>query len=202
MSATTDSPGSPALEERTPPDAAVAVTGPRRFFPDLFVIEAAVALGMLVALVVVAALTKTPLEEAASRDAAGYVPRPEWYFLWFFQLLKYFKGSLEPIGTVLVPVLGVALLLAVPFIDRRPARTKAILGRTRPIRLTPRVIALVVVAVLLTLTVVAATSTEGGAGTPAPTIPEWPPQSRAHDGAGGAATQSLVLCRPRGGIDA
>jgi menaquinol-cytochrome c reductase cytochrome b/c subunit len=202
VNATTDSPGPPRPKVRPRRDAAAAATDPRRFFPDLFVIEAAVALGMLVALVVVAALTSTPLEEAASRDAAGYVPRPEWYFLWFFQLLKYFKGSLEPIGTVLVPVLAIGLLLAVPFIDRRPVKTKALLGRTRPIRLTPRLIALVVVALLLTLTVVAASTTEGGAGTPAPTIPEWPPQSRVYDDAGGAAAQSLILCGPRGGIDA
>ncbi len=50
---------------------------------------------MLIALIVVAALTKAPLEETASRDAAGFTPRPEWYFLWLFQLLKYFKGSFE-----------------------------------------------------------------------------------------------------------
>ena len=72
-----------------------------------------------------AALTKAPLRKRPpSRDAAGFVPRPEWYFLWLFQLLKYFKGSLEAVGTVLVPAVLVVLLLAVPFVDRRPARRR------------------------------------------------------------------------------
>ncbi len=35
-----------------------------------------------------------------------YVPRPEWYFLFLFQLLRMFRGSLEPLGTVVLPTLG------------------------------------------------------------------------------------------------
>lgn len=155
----------------------------KRFFPDLFAIEALVALGMLVALIVVAALTTAPLEQTASRDAAGFVPRPEWYFLWFFQFLKYFKGSLEVIGTALVPVVLIALLLAVPFLDRRPPKTRQLLGRTRPVRVLPRVVAAVFIALLLTLTAVAAYDV-GDTTTTAPApVPEWPPQSREDDSA-------------------
>jgi quinol-cytochrome oxidoreductase complex cytochrome b subunit len=155
----------------------------KRFFPDLFAIEALVALGMLVALIVVAALTTAPLEPTASRDAAGFVPRPEWYFLWLFQLLRYFKGSLEVIGTTLIPVILIALLLAVPFLDRRPPKTRKLLGRTRPVRVLPRVVAAVFIALLLTLTVVAAYDTRGTPTTAPAPIPEWPPQSREDESA-------------------
>jgi quinol-cytochrome oxidoreductase complex cytochrome b subunit len=154
----------------------------RPFFPDLFAVEAAVALGMLIALTALAALTKAPLEDTASRNAAGFSPRPEWYFLWLFQLLKYFKGSLEAVGTTLVPALLVALLLAVPFVDRRPPKTTSLFGRTRPLRLLPRIIAVVAVALLLSLTIVAAVSDRGATPTSVPvTIPEWPPESHLQD---------------------
>jgi len=154
---------------------------PRRFFPDLLAIEALVALAMLGVLVALALLTSAPLEEEASREAAGYTPRPEWYFLWFFQLLRYFQGRLEVIGTVFVPLLGIVLLVAVPLLDRRPPKTTRILGRTRPLRMAPRVIVLVVGAALLTLTVAAAMAKDGESiSAPAP-VPEWPPQSRTHD---------------------
>jgi len=154
----------------------------RRFFPGLFAVEALVALAMLIGLIVLAAMTRAPLEATASRDAAGFTPRPEWYFLWFFQILKYFKGSFEAVGTVLIPVVLIGLLVAIPFLDRRPPRTKRLLGRTRPLRVLPRVVAIVAVAVVLALTIVAATSDRGGTQTTAPVpVPEWPPQSRGHD---------------------
>jgi len=40
-----------------------------------------------------------------------YPARPEWYFLFLFQLLKYFEGNKVLIGTVIIPN-GVILLLA------------------------------------------------------------------------------------------
>ena len=81
----------------------------RRFFPDLLATEALVAVAMLGVLVALALLTNAPLEEEASREATGYTPRPEWYFLWFFQLLRYFEGGLEVVGAVFVPLLGIVL---------------------------------------------------------------------------------------------
>ncbi len=44
--------------------------------------------------------------------------RPEWYFLFLFQLLKYFPGELEIVGTLVIPG-GVVLLIALmPFLGR------------------------------------------------------------------------------------
>ena len=61
------------------------------FFPDFALREALTALAFLCVLLVVASVTTPPLEEMADPNASGYVPRPEWYFLWMFQGLKYFK---------------------------------------------------------------------------------------------------------------
>ncbi len=49
--------------------------------------------------------------DAPADPARPYPARPEWYFLFLFQLLKYFEGENEIIGTVIIPQ-GVALLLA------------------------------------------------------------------------------------------
>ena len=49
--------------------------------------------------------------DAPADPGTDYPARPEWYFLFLFQLLKYFEGHQEIIGTVLIPN-GVLLLLA------------------------------------------------------------------------------------------
>jgi len=63
-----------------------------------------------------------PLDNRADPTATNYVPRPEWYFLFLFELLRHFEGSLEPLGTVVIPVLCVMVLFLVPFLDRGPGR--------------------------------------------------------------------------------
>ena len=149
--------------------------GARRFYPDFALLEALVALLLLVALVLLAALTKPPLQAVASPSAAGYVPRPEWYFLWLFELLKYFKGSLEAVGTAGVPTALVALMVALPFLDRRQPKTRRLLPGRRPVRVWPRIVAAAVMALLLTATLLALTSTPAYRPTP-PRLPApvWP----------------------------
>jgi ubiquinol-cytochrome c reductase cytochrome b subunit len=60
--------------------------------------------------------------DAPADPNVKYDPRPEWYFLFLFQLLKYFPGPLEPVATMVIPGLLVGGLLALPFLDRRPDR--------------------------------------------------------------------------------
>lgn len=50
------------------------------------------------------------LDAPADPDTTGYPARPEWYFLFLFQLLKYFPGEQEIIGTAVIPA-GVGVLL-------------------------------------------------------------------------------------------
>lgn len=62
------------------------------------------------------------LEDLADPTDTTYNPRPEWYFLFLFQALKFFPGHLEAVAAVVLPGLGVALLLLLPFLDRGPER--------------------------------------------------------------------------------
>ena len=42
--------------------------------------------------------------------------RPEWYYLFLFQLLKYFPGSSEIIGAIVIPTIVVVLLFLLPLV--------------------------------------------------------------------------------------
>jgi ubiquinol-cytochrome c reductase cytochrome b subunit len=67
-------------------------------------------------------IVRAPLDEVANPADATYVPRPEWYFLSLFQLLKYFPGPAEPVATQVLPGLVVGFLALLPFLDRNPER--------------------------------------------------------------------------------
>jgi ubiquinol-cytochrome c reductase cytochrome b subunit len=57
--------------------------------------------------------------------ASNFVARPEWYFLFLFQLLKYFEGPLAIIATVIIPGAVGVFLFALPFLDRSKSRRPA-----------------------------------------------------------------------------
>ncbi len=93
-----------------------------RFWPDqLFfdVLAMALTAGGLVALTV---QTHGAELYAPADPAANFPARPEWYFLFLFQLLKYFEGPLQIVATVIIPGAATVFLVALPFIDRAPDR--------------------------------------------------------------------------------
>ncbi|MGB5845396.1 MAG: hypothetical protein WBG94_13190, partial [Anaerolineales bacterium] len=92
------------------------------FFPDIIFKDAVVSLLIFIGLVALAYFVGAPLEPRANPADTSYTPRPEWYFLFLFQLLKYFPGSLEVIGVFIIPSAAVILLIALPLIDRSPKR--------------------------------------------------------------------------------
>jgi mono/diheme cytochrome c family protein len=92
------------------------------FWPDQVLKDAVVALCALVVVGALALRFGAPIEPLANPADTAYVPRPEWYFLWLFQALKYFPGNLEFVGAVLLPGLAVVLLAVFPYLDRNPER--------------------------------------------------------------------------------
>lgn len=92
------------------------------FFPDILFKDAVVSLVIFLVLVALAYFVGAPLEPRADPADTSYTPRPEWYFLFLFQLLKYFPGSLEVIGVFIIPSIAILLLILLPLIDRSPKR--------------------------------------------------------------------------------
>ncbi|MXY99558.1 cytochrome bc complex cytochrome b subunit [Candidatus Poribacteria bacterium] len=139
--------GSSGTPQNTPEEMK---TG-KPFYPDQ-VFEDVVGMFILfVALAAVALFVPVPLEDVADPTNADYDPRPEWYFLFLFQLLKYFQGPFEIIGTFVIPTVGMLLLLFLPFLDRSE---RTVLWK-RPIALT---VTSVCVVGIVTLTILGGTS--------------------------------------------
>lgn len=104
--------------------AAYAATkrGGMRFWPDILGKDAIVSASVVLLIVLVAAVFGAPLEAPADPTDTSYVPRPEWYFLPIYQLLKLVPGSLESLVAVGVPTALLFAMLALPFFDRGSTR--------------------------------------------------------------------------------
>src|SRR4029079_7509083 len=99
------------------------IEGPSKpFYPDHAVKDTLVGAAVFALLLTFALVFSPPLDTVADPTDATYVPRPEWYFLSLFQLLKYFPGPLEPLATMVIPGLVVGLLFCLPFLDARADR--------------------------------------------------------------------------------
>jgi ubiquinol-cytochrome c reductase cytochrome b subunit len=62
------------------------------------------------------------LDAPADRDTPDYPARPEWYFLFLFQLLKYFPGEQILMGTFIIPNGVMLLLFLLPLFGFGPMR--------------------------------------------------------------------------------
>ncbi len=116
------------------------------FWPDIIFKDAVVAFVIFVALVALAYFLGASLEEIADPSDTEYTPRPEWYFLFLFQLLKFFPGDLEVIGVIVLPVIAITFLILLPWIDRSRKRHPS----SRPV-VTGITVAGIVAAVFLTV---------------------------------------------------
>jgi len=92
------------------------------FFPDIIYKDAVVGLIVFLILVGLAVFVGAPLEERANPADSSYNPRPEWYFLFLFQALKYFPGNLEVLGAIIIPIIAILVLFGAPFLDRGSKR--------------------------------------------------------------------------------
>jgi ubiquinol-cytochrome c reductase cytochrome b subunit len=129
------------------------------------------------------------LDEMANPADSSYVPRPEWYFLSLFELLKYFPGPLEPLATLVIPGLVGAFLFALPFLDRGPSRHPLSRGRAP---LTLAMVGIVLATVALTMM--------GLADSPAKYDPhDWGPRALAGHQLVTSADNICAKCHMSGG---
>ena len=96
----------------------------KTFFPYYFFEVAVVTLFTVEAVLLLAGL----FPPAIGREidfSAQFSPRPEWYFLFLYELTKYFPGRWTFVGAVLLPGLAFSLVLLAPFLDRGKDRALA-----------------------------------------------------------------------------
>jgi mono/diheme cytochrome c family protein len=92
------------------------------FFPDAVFKDTVVALIVFVVVVSLAWFFGASLDEIADPGDSNYTPRPEWYFLFLFQLLKFFPGNIEVVGVFVIPMMALGFLVALPWTDRSARR--------------------------------------------------------------------------------
>jgi ubiquinol-cytochrome c reductase cytochrome b subunit len=96
--------------------------GGKPFYPNQIFEDSVACLLVFIVLALFAFVRPVPMEAVADPTDATFIPRPDWYFLFLFQLLKYYEGPYEIIGTFIIPNLLILLLIMAPFLDRKPDR--------------------------------------------------------------------------------
>src|SRR4030043_1044121 len=92
------------------------------FYPDIIFKNVIISFLVFLILIGLAYFIGAPLEARANPADTSYPPRPQWYFLFLFQLLKFFPGKLEVVGVVLIPTLAIIVLFLLPILDRNTKR--------------------------------------------------------------------------------
>jgi hypothetical protein len=93
------------------------------FFPYAVAKDSLLACVVLFAIILMSLTFGAELGPKADPTTTTYVPRPEWYFFFLFELLRVIKPAiLTPLATIGVPTICIVLLIALPFVDRSPER--------------------------------------------------------------------------------
>ncbi|MGP4041326.1 c-type cytochrome [Gracilibacillus sp. D59] len=94
------------------------------FWPNYLLKEWLVGAVFLVGFLCLTIAHPAPLEKMADPTDTSYVPLPDWYFLFLYQLLKYKFASAQffVLGAVVIPGLAFGALFLAPFLDRGKER--------------------------------------------------------------------------------
>jgi ubiquinol-cytochrome c reductase cytochrome b subunit/menaquinol-cytochrome c reductase cytochrome b/c subunit len=94
-----------------------------QFFPYTIWKDGVVASLVLLIIILMSIFLGAELGPKADPTTTTYVPRPEWYFFFLFELLRVVKPpSLVFMATIGIPTICLVLLILLPFIDRGPER--------------------------------------------------------------------------------
>ncbi|HLS36364.1 MAG TPA: c-type cytochrome [Bacillota bacterium] len=113
------------------------------FWPNFLLKEWLVGAVFLIGFMTLVLAEPPPLENYANPTTSGYIPLPDWYFLFLYQLLKYqfAAGPYILFGILIIPGLAFGALLLAPFLDNGPGRRPP----QRPIAVAMMILALTAV---------------------------------------------------------
>ena len=116
----------PADKKAYDKDYAQAKKTGKPFFPYAIYQDTIIAGLTVVAVLILAITMRVEVGEPVNPATTDFIPRPEWYFYFAFELLKIFanQNALTPVimATFMVPNIMIILLVVWPFIDRGPER--------------------------------------------------------------------------------
>ena len=92
------------------------------FYPRQVLMDLSLTALLIAGLGLLCFFVPVQLGPPANPADAQYVPRPEWYYLPIFQSLKYWHGAASVVGVLAIPMVVVAAVIALPFLDRSTER--------------------------------------------------------------------------------
>ena len=93
------------------------------FFPYAVAKDAAMACVVMAVIIGMSLVLGAELGSKANPTTTTYVPRPEWYFFFLFEVLRVIKPpGLVGLATIGAPTICMILLFLLPFYDRGPER--------------------------------------------------------------------------------
>ena len=155
------------------------------FFPYAVAKDSIMAVFVLVAIITMSIMFGAELGPKADPTTTTYVPRPEWYFFFLFEVLRVIKPAvLTPLATIGVPTICMILMFLLPFIDRGPERRP----ERRPVATTFGIFVIVAMAYLTYL----------GAAAGSPNEIEWEVSREYEAGKLVAAQSGCLACHKIG----
>jgi menaquinol-cytochrome c reductase cytochrome b/c subunit len=103
------------------------------FFPYAVMKDSTMALIVVLVIVLLSLVLGAEQGPKADPTTTTYTPRPDWYFLFLFEVLRVIKPPyLVPLATIGIPTIAMVLLFLLPFYDRgaerRPERRPIAMG--------------------------------------------------------------------------
>jgi menaquinol-cytochrome c reductase cytochrome b/c subunit len=94
------------------------------FFPYAVAKDALMALIVMIVIILLALTFGAELGPKVNPTTTTYVPRPDWYFYFLFEVLRVMKNvpKFTDMATIGVPTICMILLFLLPFYDRSPER--------------------------------------------------------------------------------
>jgi cytochrome b6-f complex subunit 4 len=100
----------------------------KEFYPDYF-IDILLVIFLMAELVIALSLIYPPAIGRQIDFSMPFSPKPEWYFLWLYQLIRYFAGKWIIIGTIFIPLGMMLVFILIPLMDRgKLGRLKVIIA--------------------------------------------------------------------------
>ncbi len=129
------------------------------FFPGQILVDIVVSAILMAVIVFLSYVVPAPLTEPADLSTTTYVPRPEWFFFFYEQMLMFFPGyALISFGGVVIPTLVFIVFFAVPWLDREPGHSPM----RRPFMTTVAMLVILTVLINMILTLVRIANFPGG----------------------------------------
>jgi menaquinol-cytochrome c reductase cytochrome b/c subunit len=147
------------------------------FFPYAVAKDGTMAAIVLAVIIFLALMFGAELGPKVDPTTTTYLPRPDWYFYFLFEVLRVMKNvpDFTPMATIGVPTICMILLFLLPFYDRSPERRI----ERRPIALAAGIATIAAIAYL----------TYSGANTGSPNSVDMKPPSNL------SAAQAAVFRR-------